>query len=244
MSWFLSYQMVLLAIPWSNGRDSVQKSMFFLNPTWQYLWKSSKLTNRAEWPDSDLEMNRIASSKSDSSHGMANGPWLVKPYSSSAWTRSFLKTGWFRYVARTTNLLQLVPTQTATYPAGTSDGMRAADMRALLRHLLSICLSLTMWRILLHFPNPTDIFPEKKVRENRTSLVWLCGFSQDSWLALMIAKRKWKILGDRSRGRERVYKEGGLRKRPHFLGIITILCLLLIKTCCFVFAFGFGQVVD
>lgn len=244
MSWFLSYQMVLLAIPWSNGRDSVQKSMFFLNPTWQYLWKSSKLTNRAEWPDSDLEMNRIASSKSDSSHGMANGPWLVKPYSSSAWTRSFLKRGWFRYVARTTNLLQLVPTQTATYPAGTSDGMRAADMRALLRHLLSICLSLTMWRILLHFPNPTDIFPEKKVRENRTSLVWLCGFSQDSWLALMIAKRKWKILGDRSRGRERVYKEGGLRKRPHFLGIITILCLLLIKTCCFVFAFGFGQVVD
>jgi len=68
--------------------------------------------------------------------------------------------GWFKYVARTTNLRQLVPTQTATCPAGTSDGMRLAEMRALLRQRLSIWRSLTMWRILVHFACPAAIFLE------------------------------------------------------------------------------------
>ncbi|KAK8642376.1 hypothetical protein V6N13_011720 [Hibiscus sabdariffa] len=76
-----------------------------------------------ERPDSERDINRITSSKTDSSQGMANGPW---------------------YVARTTNLLQLAPTQTATCPAGTSDGMRLADMRDLFLHRRSICRSLTM----------------------------------------------------------------------------------------------------
>ncbi|KAG8492124.1 hypothetical protein CXB51_015765 [Gossypium anomalum] len=101
-------------------------------------------------------MNRITSSNTVSSQGIANGPWLVNPYSSSAWMRSFLNTGWFKYVALTTNLRQLVPTVTATCPAGTSDGIRLADMRALFLHRRSICRSLTMWRILLHFPSPAD----------------------------------------------------------------------------------------
>lgn len=129
-------------------------------PAWQYLWKSSRLTNRVDAPDSDREMNRSTSSKSDSSQGIASGPWLEKPYSSSASTRSFLKTGWFRYDARTTNRVQLLPTLTATCPAGTSDGMRLADMRALLRHRRSSWRSLTMWRILLHFPSPADMLLE------------------------------------------------------------------------------------
>lgn len=97
-------------------------------------------------------MNRRTSRKSVSSQGMAKGPWLVKPYSSSACRRSFLKTGWFRYVARTTNLVRLLPTHTATCPAGTSDGgARFADIRALLRHRRSICRRRTMCRIWLHF---------------------------------------------------------------------------------------------
>ena len=110
-------------------------------------------------------MIRRISSKTDSSHGRARGPWLVKPYSSSASTRSFLKTGWFKYEARTTNLFPAVPTQTATWPAGTSEGMRPDGMReaaaALSRHRRSICRSRTMCRILLHFPKPTDILGEK-----------------------------------------------------------------------------------
>lgn len=105
---------------------------WFLPPFCHLLmpaWQNSGFWNR---PDSDREMDRSASSNSTSSQGMANGPsWFENPYSSSAWTSRLLKTGWFRYVARTTNLLELLPTQTATCPAGTSDSVGWADMRAL-----------------------------------------------------------------------------------------------------------------
>ena len=122
-------------------------------PPWHF-WRSSGQVHRF-----DREINRIASSKTDSSHGMTSGPWLTKPYSSSAWTRRLLRIGWFRYDARTTNLLQPLPTHTATCPDGTSDGTErlTEDKRALFRHRLSICLSFTMWRILLHFPTPSAI---------------------------------------------------------------------------------------
>lgn len=144
--------MDLSAGAWRSGRDSGQ-----CRPTWQLLWRSSRVVENR--PEPVLEMNRITSSKRDSSHGMVSGPWLSNPYSSSACNRSFWKKGWFRYVACTTNLLHPAPTHTATCPAGTSDGIREADdIRALLRHRCSICRSLTMWRILLHFPSPADIF--------------------------------------------------------------------------------------
>jgi len=166
---------------WSRGLESVQKSsLAFLTPTWQYLCKSSRFTNRSDFPFSDREMHRIISSKRVSSHGIVNGPWLENPNSSSACTRSFLKMGWFRYVARTTNLLQPVPTQTATCPAGTSDGMRLADIRALLRQRLSIWRSLTMWRILAHFASPADIFLENSNfngKQEKTELGLACALS-------------------------------------------------------------------
>lgn len=151
------YQTVLSLGPCRSGLDSGQKSRLLLNLTWQCRFKSSssRFTNRFGFSDSDQEMNRRTSWKRVSSQGMTSGPGLEKPYSSSAWRRSFLKTGWFRYVARTTNLVRLVPTQTATCPAGTSDGMRLADMRALLRQRRSIWRSRTMCRIWLHF---ADIF--------------------------------------------------------------------------------------
>ena len=66
-------------------------------------------------------LTRLGSWNSNSSHGIANEPWLLNSYSSSAWTKSFLKMGWFRCVTRTTNLLQLLPTQTTTCPANTSN---------------------------------------------------------------------------------------------------------------------------
>ena len=77
---------------------------------------------------------KSTSSNSNSSHGIANEPWLLNLYSSSTWTKSFLKMGWFRCIKRTTNLLQLLPTQTTTCPTGTSNGMRLANSHALLRH--------------------------------------------------------------------------------------------------------------
>lgn len=137
--------------PSKSGLDSAKNLRLLWKPTWQYLWKSSKLMKRAELfiLDSIRAKYRRISSKRDSSQGMANGPVLVNPYSSSAWTSRFLNTGWFRYVVRTTNLLQLEPTVTATWPAGTSEGRRRAAIDAFLRHRLSIWRSLTMWRILL-----------------------------------------------------------------------------------------------
>lgn len=187
-----AYHMVLSSNPWSKGRDSVQKLSVLLTPTWQCLWKSSRFKKRVEFPDSDLEMYRITSSNTVSSQGIANGPWLVKPYSSSAWTKSFLKTGWFKYVARTTNLLQLLPTQIATCPAGTSEGMRLAEIRALLRHRRSNCLSLTMWRILLHFPMPAAI---------------VLLFPGINWLQRKRREKEWKI----ERGKEGIETVGGRR---------------------------------
>lgn len=91
------YQIFFSLKPWRSGRDSGQKSTLLLIPTWQRLWKSSnsRLTNRFD-PLLDREMNRRASWKNSSSQGMVRGPWLEKPYSSSAWTRSFWKMGWFR----------------------------------------------------------------------------------------------------------------------------------------------------
>lgn len=141
-------------------------------PTWQHLWTSLTLHNGSGAPVSGRETTRRISSNVDSSQGIVNGPTWLKPYSSSACTRSFLNMGWFRYVARTMNLLELLPTQTATCPAGTSDGVAReaeAAIRAFLRHCLSIWRILTMWRILLHF----DIFSGKwrKVWESGVVLV-------------------------------------------------------------------------
>ena len=135
-------------------------------PTWQHLLRSSKFNIRPDLLVSDFDTTRRISSKTASSHGIANGPAVLKPYTSSASTSKFLKMGWLRYVARTTNLLQLAPTQTATCPAGTSDGAEVRELvapavtLAFLRHRLSICWILTMCRILLHL----DIF-SRKVRE-------------------------------------------------------------------------------
>ena len=129
-------------------------------PTWQLDDDSAD-----EIIDDDDERvtTRRTSSKNDSSHGIVRGPWLENPYSSSACTRRRLKMGWFRCVARTMNLLQLVPTQTATCPAGTSVGeggasARAAAMRAFFLQRWTICRILTMCRILLLFPISGDIF--------------------------------------------------------------------------------------
>lgn len=153
--------MAFSATAWSNGRDSINRSsLLLIPPPWWHFWRSSGQVNRLERDESEREINRIASSKTDSSQGITNGPWLAKPYSSSAWTSRLLRIGWFRYDARTTNLLQPLPTQTATCPDGTSDGTQrlTEDNRALFRHRRSICLSLTMCRILLHFPRPPAIY--------------------------------------------------------------------------------------
>lgn len=127
-------------------------------PTWQLDDDSAD-----EIVDDERVTTRRTSSKNDSSHGIVRGPWLENPYSSSACTRSRLKMGWFRCVARTMNLLQLVPTQTATCPAGTSVGeggasARAAAMRAFFLQRWTICRIRTMCRILLLFPISGDIF--------------------------------------------------------------------------------------
>ena len=128
-------------------------------PTWQLDDDSAD-----EIIDDDERVTtRRTSSKNDSSHGIVRGPWLENPYSSSACTRRRLKMGWFRCVARTMNLLQLVPTQTATCPAGTSVGeggasARAAAMRAAFLQRWTICRIRTMCRILLLFPISGDIF--------------------------------------------------------------------------------------
>ena len=219
---FGNYQIVFSVKPWSSGRDSCQKSRLLLIPTWQCLWKSSRLTNRVELPDSDREIIRSTSSNSASSQGIAKGPWLEKPYSSSAWIRSFLKAGWFRYVARTTNLLQLVPTQTATCPAGTSEGMRLADMRALLRHRRSIWRILTMWRILLHFPTPADIFFlfSRKWRKRKLSntLFWVL------FVSVVKGEREKKSRGVKVVEKRWFYNEK-IERVPLVFEIITKGCL-------------------
>lgn len=57
------------------------------------------------------------------------------------------------------NLLQLGPTQMATCPGGTSEGVpRLAVTRAFLRQRSSICRIRTMCRILLHLLVAGDIF--------------------------------------------------------------------------------------
>lgn len=100
------HQMLALSeTPWSNGRDSIKRSSLLLLPPWRVFFKSSVQLNRH-----DRLINRIDSSKTDSSHGITNGPWFAKPNSSSALTKRFLRTGWLRCVARTTNLLRLLPT--------------------------------------------------------------------------------------------------------------------------------------
>lgn len=195
------HQMAFSATPWSNGRDSINRSslLLILIPP-LHFWRSSGQVNRLDRDESDREINRIASSKTDSSQGITNGPWLAKPNSSSAWTRRLHMIGWFRYDARTTNLLQPLPTQTATCPDGTSDGTQrlTEDNRALLRHRRSICLSLTMWRILLHFTRlPAIFFPRSK--SDLTLKVLIFFFS-----------RKWEKMfqveeGFESFGRDEVY---------------------------------------
>ena len=129
------------AKPWSNGRDSTR----------QHLWMSSPMVSRGEWLASELETSRRTSSNADSSQGIARGPWLENPYSSSASRNSALKTGWFRYDARTMNLRHSLPTQIATWPAGTSDGTLIRppeddddDDAAFLRQRRSIFRSRTM----------------------------------------------------------------------------------------------------
>lgn len=131
----------------SNGHDSPTTSKPVETSMWQRLWKSSSVENPGTGTGRDT--TRRSSSKSDSSQGIARGPWLQKPYSSSAFTRSILKIGWFRCVARTMNLLLLGPTHTATCPAGTSTA-------TFLRHRRSICRTRTMRRILLLLLLPVD----------------------------------------------------------------------------------------
>jgi hypothetical protein len=46
----------------------------------------------------------------------------------------------------------------------------ADDMRALLRQRRSNCRSFTMWRILLHFAIPADIFGVKRRKNARCTL--------------------------------------------------------------------------
>jgi|APAra0007618328_1042625.scaffolds.fasta_scaffold36875_1 hypothetical protein len=195
------HQIAFSATPWSNGRDSIIRSslLLILIPP-LHFWRSSGQVNRLDREESDRDINRIASSKTDSSQGITNGPWLAKPNSSSAWTRRLLMIGWFRYDARTTNLLQPLPTQTATCPDGTSDGTQrlTEDNRALLRHRRSICLSLTMWRILLHFTRLPAIF----------SHVWSQTNSEKFWS--YIFSRKWEKMfqveeGFVRFGRDQVY---------------------------------------
>ena len=65
-------------IPWSNGRDSGQKSRFFWMPMWQYLWKSLRFTNRVNLlpflPNSDRE---IATRRMESPTSL--GCWTCTP---------------------------------------------------------------------------------------------------------------------------------------------------------------------
>ena len=150
----VDHQIIVFSVK-SNGRDSIKRSSLLLVPPRRFFFKLSVQVNQH-----DRVINRIDSSKSDSSHGITNGPWFANPNSSSALAKRLLMMGWFRCVAHTTNLLQLLPTWTATYPDGTSDGTQrlTEELRALLRHCRSICLSFTMCRILLHFPIPPAIF--------------------------------------------------------------------------------------
>lgn len=105
---------------------------------------SSRLTPRFEL-DTCLSTTR----KRDSSHGSSRGPTLLNPYSSSARWRSCLKAGWLRYAVRTINRWEL--TDTATWPAGTSDTC-PEDAAARALHRRSIWRRRTMQRILLlHF---------------------------------------------------------------------------------------------
>ena len=145
----------------SNGHDS---ELPLDTSTWHRLLKSSSVYN----PGTGRSTTRRSSSNRDSSQGRARGPWLQKPYSSSAFARSILKIGWFRYVARTMNLLRLGPTHTATWPAGTSD----VASRAFLRHRRSICRTRTMRRILLQFPVVDGDILQRS--ERRTERNWVC----------------------------------------------------------------------
>ncbi|KAD7117523.1 hypothetical protein E3N88_04791 [Mikania micrantha] len=115
--------------------------------------------------DSGRVKNRRMPSNSDSSHGIINGPKLVKPYSSSASFRIFWKIGWFKYVARTINLLQLAPTQIATCPTGTSlaGNLREVDDVDVRRQRRSICRTLRMFWILLSFSLAGDIIWRARV---------------------------------------------------------------------------------
>lgn len=143
------------ATPLSSGRDSPKMPWGPpppppRRPTWQHRWRSSA------W-----ETARRISSNAASSQGMASGPWLANPYSSSARERRRRKTGWLRCVAGTTYLRHPPPTSTATWPSGTSGGGAAAGdeaaWAAFLRQRRSICRIVTMRRILLELPKSDDI---------------------------------------------------------------------------------------
>nr|GMD94460.1 hypothetical protein CRG98_033999 [Ipomoea batatas] len=83
--------------PRKSGRDSGNNSRPFRIPTWQCLWKSSNRAAAILLGSDRAAMNRIISSKTASSQGMASGPAAAaKPYSSSASDRSFEKIGWLR----------------------------------------------------------------------------------------------------------------------------------------------------
>lgn len=112
----------------------------------------------------------MISSNNDSSQGIANGPTLENPYSSSASARSRRKIGWFRSFARTTYLRRFSPTEMATWPGGTSEtGSLLDPMWAFFCHCFTIWRIRTTLPILLFFPisQATDLLLWKMLRRRR-----------------------------------------------------------------------------
>lgn len=234
-TWFkgdqMSHQMIVFVeTSWSNGRDSIIRSSLLLVPPRRFFFKSSVQVNRH-----DRVINRIDSSKTDSSHGITNGPWFANPNSSSALAKRLLMMGWFRCVAHTTNLLQLLPTWTATYPDGTSDGTQrlTEELRALLRHCRSICLSFTMCRILLHFPIPPAIFfrvacskRKCKKMERKDWCWWIWDFLEGRCLYTKDSNTMPSVTQDNYDTAILVLIFGGLRQMQHDLLGRVVVCVM------------------
>ncbi|RRT70680.1 hypothetical protein B296_00021241 [Ensete ventricosum] len=143
------------------------RKRFFSDPSNQQMWlksqssrlQSSNLEEEEEEEEEEKEMRQRTSSKRDSSQGRATGPERDgKPYSSSAWRSSCRNTGWLRWVTRTTNRRELLPTHIATCPNGTSDGAAHPlllvddDVIAVTLHRPRICRSHATCLSLLHLP--------------------------------------------------------------------------------------------
>ncbi|CAL9082287.1 unnamed protein product, partial [Musa hybrid cultivar] len=166
----LVHQTGLSAMQWAC-RSGIESAACSHRPTSQQQeeegmsWESFVRCSRVLWVnlEDEEETRRRTSSKRASSQGRERGPGREeKPNSSSAWRSSSRNAGWLRCDARTTNRRELLPTHTATCPAGTSEAapapprplLNASTAAALSLHRRSICRSHTMWRILLHFPIP------------------------------------------------------------------------------------------